>query len=184
MLQANFTFQNAAEIELERGKKTEKFILIITLKAYINGDNFRAFSYLPWNSKSVWLDYEYLTISIPGNSRSSHYRWFLSKNTRPYNSGIDGSSSMMRKSSRNRGHIYDTSSGHKLPFYNTISQFFLDGSWHREEFYQISLADLRTPFLLKSFWERKSERGGILSVITYIAFLPKLITGAPVSRNY
>lgn len=34
MLRANFTFQNAAEIELERGKKTEKFILIITLKAY------------------------------------------------------------------------------------------------------------------------------------------------------
>lgn len=43
-MRANFTFQNAAEIELERGKKTEKFILIITLKAYINGDNFRALS--------------------------------------------------------------------------------------------------------------------------------------------
>lgn len=38
-------------------KKTGKFILITTLKAYINGDNFRAFSYLPWNSKSMWLDY-------------------------------------------------------------------------------------------------------------------------------
>lgn len=143
MLRANFIFQNAAEIELE-WKKKEEIYSHYHSKSIHYGDNFRAFSYLPWNSKSMWLDYEYLTISI---SRSSHYRWFLSKNTPPYNSGTNDSSSMMRKSSRNRGHIYDTSSGHKLPFYNTISQFFLDGSWHREEFYQISLADLRTSFL-------------------------------------
>lgn len=73
---------------------------------------------------------------------------------------------MMRKSSRNRGPIYDTSSGHKLPFYNTISQFFLDGSWHREEFYQISLADLRTPFLLKSFCER--VRGEVYTLRNHV----------------
>lgn len=143
LLRANFIFQNAAEIELEWEKK-RKFILITTLKAYITGTIF-ARSRIYRETRKVCgsitstLRYRFRGVHTIGD--------FYRKIHRRITVAPTGSSSMMRKSSRNRGHIYDTSSGHKLPFYNTISQFFLDGSWHREEFYQISLADLRTSFL-------------------------------------